>query len=83
MTIFRSELLNEWLTLELAQGNRVVDDGPGWGDITRIVMLEFPFRSSLLKLPSILVVREVNDPHYWKTEIEDSSTKEMLVCRFE
>lgn len=83
MIFFRSHLLNELLRLELEQGNRVVDDGPGWGESNRLVLLEVPFRSSLLELSSKLVVREVNDPHYWKTEIEDSSTKEMLACRFE
>ncbi|MFT3883460.1 MAG: hypothetical protein QM703_27895 [Gemmatales bacterium] len=83
MLPFRSEPLNQLLTQELTLGNRIVEDGPGWGQATRLVMLHLPFRSSLSELSPSLVVREVNDPHYWKSEIEDISTKELLVCRFE
>ncbi|HQR06534.1 MAG TPA: hypothetical protein PLN21_06915 [Gemmatales bacterium] len=83
MLLFQSEPLNQLLAQELTLGNRIVDDGPGWGQATRLVLLQSPFRSSLSKLAPSLVAREVNDPHYWKTEIEDTSTKEMLACRFE
>jgi hypothetical protein len=82
MLPFRSELLNELLNQELALGNRIVDGGPGWGQAIRLIILHLPFRTSLVELAEPLMVREVNDPHYWKTEIEDTTTKEMLACRF-
>jgi len=83
MLPFRSEPLNQLLTQELTLGNRIVDDGPGWGSMKRLVILHSPFRTPLSSLPAALSYREVNDPHYWKTEIVDRDTMEMLACRFD
>ena len=81
--MFRSAGLNAVLTRELASGNWIAEDGPGWGNTTRLIILQQPFQSSMQELVPGLVVRDVNDPHYWKTEIEDTVTREMLACRFE
>lgn len=82
MTMFVSETLNAVLHAELAAGNRVAEDGPGWGSMKRLVILQEPFHTTLQLLPGSLSYREVNDPHYWKAEIVDRATMELLACRF-
>lgn len=79
---FNSHPLNTMLNQELALGNRVVGDFCQWGDL-RMLSLQYPFRSSPAALPHPLTRKELNDPHYWKAEITDPTTKEMLVCRFD
>ena len=83
MSPFRSQSLNELLSQELTLGNRIVDDGPGWGSMKRLVILQNSFRTPLSTISANLSYREVNDPHYWKAEVIDSVTMEMLACRFE
>lgn len=82
MAKFETELLNTLLGQELAKGNSIADEGPGWGSMKRLVILRSPFHCSVASLHSRLSHHEVNDPHYWKAEIVDSVTNEMLACRF-
>ncbi len=78
---FASTLLNDVLAAELAAGNRVLDGDQPWGDYVQLIRLALPFRTQ--GFPVKLVLREVNDPHYWKAELVDEVTREMLVCAME
>ena len=80
--MFDSPRLEEILQAELVAGNRVVEDGPGWGQMARLVLLAGPFRTPRPGMESGLDFRAVNDPHYWLAEIEDPATREVLACRF-
>lgn len=82
MDTFQSQALNVLLQDELAAGNRIDDQGPGWGNMNRLVILRFPFRTVESTLPVGLSLNEVNDPHYWKAELVDEATREMVACRF-
>ena len=75
---FTSKLLNEVLVAELAAGNRILDGGQPWGSSVQLIRLASPFKT--MSFPAGLVLREVNDPHYWKAELVDERTMEMLVC---
>lgn len=77
---FRSAWLNGLLLEELALGNSIQDQGSQWGKWVQLIRLVHPFGFN--SLPSSLLQRHINDPHYWKTEIEDPDTMEMLVCGF-
>ena len=79
--MFNSPELNDMLTAELAAGNTVAEDGPGFGGAVRMVLLAGPFRTPRPARDSGLEFREVNDPHYWLAEIEDPATRELLACR--
>lgn len=78
---FVSALLQTRLVQELSAGNAVADSGPGWGEIVQLVILQQPFKLEPPTAESGLVLREVNDPHYWLAEIEDPMTHELLACR--
>ena len=78
---FQSALLNQLLQEELSLGNSIQEEGPGWGKCVRLVKLTHPFRTTVI--PHQLQLREINDPHYWKAEIEDPDMLEMLVCGFD
>lgn len=79
-----SEPLQRFLEAELAAGNKIVDgsSSPGWGQLTRLVILDQPFRSKGWEGEAQLAFREINDPHYWKAEVEDVGTAELVACRF-
>lgn len=79
---FASPLLNGILDRELDAGNTVVEDGPGWGEMHRLMMLAGPFQTARNEIDPRLSYREVNDRHYWLAEIEDPLTRELLACRF-
>lgn len=71
------------LDAELAAGNAVAETHRGWNDPTAIVvLLAFPFRAKPETLPSGVVFREVNDPHWWLAEYAHSPTNHLLACRF-
>jgi len=80
--VFESSRLNELLAAELAAGNSVAEEGPGWDALVRLVILGGPFRTPRPAEGSGLEFREVRDPHYWLAEVEDPATREMLACRF-
>jgi hypothetical protein len=80
--VFESPQLNALLSAELAAGNRVAEDGPGWGGMARLVLLAGPFRMPRPDPASGLAFRDIRDPHYWLAEVEDPTTHEMLACRF-
>lgn len=79
---FASPALNALLALELAAGNQIVEDGPGWGEMQRLMLLKLPFQTPTDDLANSVVFRAVNDPHYWLAEVEDLATRELLACRF-
>ena len=84
MAPMTSEPLQRLLEAELAAGNEIVEDssGLGWGKLTRLVILDQPFRSKGWEGEPQLAFREINDPHYWKEEVEDVATEELVACRF-
>lgn len=79
---FQSRLLQDFLVRELAAGNTIAEDGPPLGNLVRFILLSKPFQTPLPGSNEPLIIREINDPHWWKTEIEDSETMEMVACRF-
>ena len=79
---FKSPGLNTALERELAAGNRVAEDSGGWGTMTRLVMLGEPFKTGQTSPAAGLEYHDVNDPHYWKAELHDPRTRELLACRF-
>ena len=82
MPSFQSSRLNAMLNAELATGNTIDEDSGGWGGMSRLMILRFPFRAREKSLFDGLERRDINDPHYWKIEIEDPDTKELLACKF-
>ncbi|QOI99400.1 MAG: hypothetical protein HRU70_02410 [Phycisphaeraceae bacterium] len=80
---YESTALNALLAAELAAGNRVHQDGDGWGTLRRLVVLERPFLALPSPLPPGLEHHTVNDPHYWQAEVLDPMTSEMLACGFD
>ncbi|WP_035606976.1 hypothetical protein [Haloferula sp. BvORR071] len=83
MKPLESAPLQRFLEAELSAGNCVVDGGAlEWGKLRRLVILAGPFVSRAWEREAILIFREINDPHYWKAEVEDSSTGEVVACRF-
>ena len=76
--------LQSLLEAELAAGNLVVDFGhdfPRAGCV--LVRLAKAFRAVSNALPADVVLREVNDPHWWQAEYEHQPTGQFLVCGFE
>lgn len=76
-----SKKLKLILNTEILSGNEIAETSTGW-----------PFRNSIvviLKKPFIrkytiqhLDYREIDDPHYWKSEYFDTQTNHLLACRF-
>lgn len=79
--MFQSPALSEFLAAELAAGNTVAEDGPGFGGAIRIVLLARRFRTPKPAEGSGLVYRDIRDPHYWWAEVEAADTREVLACR--
>lgn len=72
------------LIAELDAGAKIVEGtfNPNWGKLKRLIILDAPFRTTAWKEHGSLTFRDINDPHYWKAEVEDSGTHELLACRF-
>jgi hypothetical protein len=69
------------LESELLLGNEVVETAEGWPhDDTIIIFLKKPFGRNYKD--EKLNFREVNDPHYWKSEYLDKATHHIIVCKF-
>ena len=79
-----SHALQSVLIEELYAGAKIVEgtSNPNWGTLKRLIILDAPFRTTAWKEHSSLTFREINDPHYWKAEVEDSASHELLACRF-
>ena len=75
--------LQRFLEAELSAGNRIVEGGTlQWGSLKRLIILGSPFLSRGKEDEEPLVFREINDPRYWKAELEDPDTGEMVACKF-
>jgi hypothetical protein len=69
------------LNLEIELGNEIIETSKGWPDKkTIIIFLKKPFVSDY-KIGK-LEYRNIDDPHYWKAEYFDNSTKHILACKF-
>ena len=84
MTPLDSPALQTVLMAELDAGAKIVEGtfNPNWGTLKRLIILDAPFRTTAWKEHGSLTFRDINDPHYWKAEVEDSGTHELLACRF-
>lgn len=77
-----SKVLNEILESELKAGNEIVETSEGWPEKkTIMVFLGRPFLKEYHKLN--VEFREINDPHWWKSEYFDKSSKHILACKFD
>ena len=73
--------LKEILNREIDLGNEIIETSKGWPDGNAIIIfLKNPFVNEY----EIINVeyRNIDDPHYWKAEYFDSSTKHILACKF-
>ena len=70
------------LQTELAKGNEVVETWRGWPEPESVgVALGRPFRVDHV-LPTGVVFRNVDDPHWWKAEYAHEPSCHLLICRF-
>lgn len=74
--------LQEILDYEISLGNSITETWKGWPYDRYVVGLQRPFNIDKNTLKENLEYRRVNDPHYWKAEIFDKRTKDMLICGF-
>lgn len=75
--------LKQILDSEIALGNRVSETSKGWPNSrTVIVFLEKPFLAEYPIQDQGIIFREVNDPHYWKSEYYDRINDHVLACKF-
>ena len=79
-----SPSLQSFLDAEVAAGAKIVEgtENPNWGKMKRLIILDAPFRTSGWKAHPELTFRDTNDPHYWRAEVEDTETHELIACRF-
>ncbi len=76
-----SSTLKKILTQEVDLGNEIVETSKGWPDEkTIIIFLKRPFLEQYTF--ENVEFRNVDDPHYWKAEYVDHSTKHVLACKF-
>ncbi len=76
-----SLILTKILNQEVELGNEIVETSKGWPcEKTIIIILERPFMTH--NTFENVEYRNVDDPHYWKAEYVDHSTKHVLACRF-
>jgi len=76
-----SQSLKEILTAEIIYGNKVIETSECWPKANSIIIfLEKPFH----KIYSLYNIefKEINDPHYWKSEYYDNLSEQILACRF-
>jgi hypothetical protein len=84
MKTLKSAALQTFLDAELGAGAKIVEGtaNPNWGKLTRLIILDAPFRTTTWQAHSELTFRDINDPHYWRAEVEDVETCELVACRF-
>ena len=76
-----SSTLKKILTQEVELGNEIIETSIGWPDEkTIIIFLKRPFLEHYTF--ENVEFRNVDDPHYWKAEYVDHSTKHVLACKF-
>jgi hypothetical protein len=77
-----SRPLTEILKKEIQSGNEIVETSSGWPSPNSIIIfLRKPFLEQYLK--EDIEFREVNDPHWWKSEYFDKKTNHILACKYE
>jgi hypothetical protein len=77
-----SSILKEILNNEITFGNEIVETSRGWPEKdTIIVFLKKPFIKNY-KVENV-DYRNIDDPHWWKAEYFDNSSKHILACKFE
>jgi hypothetical protein len=76
--------LQAFLEAELVAGAKIVEgtSNPNWGTMKRLIILDAPFRTTAWVQHGNLTFRDINDPHYWRAEVEDPATNELVACRF-
>ncbi|MBC3787448.1 hypothetical protein [Spirosoma utsteinense] len=73
--------LTKILNQELELGNKIIETSKGWPDNdTIIIFLGEPFK--ITHNINNICYRNIEDPHYWKEEYFDTSTKHVLACKF-
>ena len=77
-----SERLKSILDNEISLGNEINETAKDWPYANGItIFLRQPF-SQYYHLFTGIEYKEVNDPHYWKSQYFDSITNDLLVCKF-
>jgi hypothetical protein len=75
--------LRPLLDAELAAGNSVTDTWKGWPHRDSLyIMLARPFTVWRDSLPSGVMFRAVDDPHYWKSEYLCDEVHHAVACGF-
>jgi hypothetical protein len=70
------------LEVELDAGNDIAETSEGWPETESImVFLKKPFLK--VHVNTTLQFRELNDPHWWKSEFYDKKMKHTLACKYE
>ena len=64
---------------EIRAGNRVVETWEGWGFV---IMLAAPFVQRHICDSNEIQYRDVDDPHYWKSEYNCAAHGQTVACRF-
>ncbi len=76
-----SSILTKILNHELELGNEIVETSKCWPEEnTIIIFLKKPF-INIYKFENV-AYNIIDDPHYWKAEYLDLSTKHVLACKF-
>ena len=76
-----SVILKTIMDEELRAGNKIVETSEGWPAApTIMVLLGKPFAKAYTIAG--VELREINDPHWWKSELYDVETKHILACKF-
>lgn len=71
--------LRKIVDVELSRGNAVSESWDNWGFV---VLLSLPFRETHDLDSGKLSYREVNDPHYWKSEYTCEEHQQSVACGF-
>ena len=75
--------LSSILNNELRAGNKIAEVWSGWPHRESIfVILEKPFMVQHQGHFRNIEFKEINDPHFWKSEYVNTDTQHCLACRF-
>lgn len=76
--------LNDILQMELNAGNIIHETAVGGftdcADNHIFIWLKYPFKTEIKTDLIDTVYREINDPHYWKSEYTDMTNHQTLAC---
>ena len=68
---------------EIRLNNEILDISKGWPNKDSIfVKFEFQFATDYLYLSKNLILKDTNDPHYWKKAYFNESKSNILACGF-